>query len=488
MFEMCVRNFRPATRGRYHRIKAMAIDLTDPIPLRKRALILALCALAVAALTVCERMAGPSIPLGPLFLLPLLVAAAFLTRWMIFAAALAVALERELFGPFPWDEKVFVRLSFSMVAFAGAGLFAGELVRNRALLLKHQEEAMRRSDAEREARALVESSPAAVLTINSEGNVAMANEAARRLLGFSEGSPEGEAIDKYIPILGKLLKSKRALKTMGTVVEANGRRLGGETFLSQIWVSLYETSSGPRLAAILSDTTEQLRDREESGLRQLLSSSRIIAGAVSHEIRNLAAAASVLYNNMNSGANHRGGADFEALGRVIESVLKLSSEELQRDDDDEVLEGIEVGEVLEELRMISTPSFEESGARLEWEVGEGLPHVRANHSGLLQVFINLAQNSCRALEGCPQGRLRVSAYQLTGVVVVRFCDNGPGMQSVDRIFQPLQPGASSTGLGLFISRAIIRTFGGELHHTQRPGECTFIIELPAVEVAESADA
>src|SRR5439155_22807260 len=95
---------------------------------------------------------------------------------------------------------------------------------------------------------------------------------------------------------------------------------------------------------------------------------------------------------------------------------------------------------------------------------------RANHSGLLQVFLNLAQNSGSVLRGRPEARLRIAAYELAESVVIRFSDNGPGISSAERLFQPFQPGASSTGLGLFVSRAIIRTFGGELHHTQRSEE------------------
>ena len=316
----------------------------------------------------------------------------------------------------------------------------------------------------------------------------MANEAARRLLGFTQGSPEGAAVEDYIPLLAKLLRSKQAVRGIRTMVEASGHRLGGDTFYANIWVSLYEGNSGARLAAILSDVTEQLRDREESGLRQLLTSSKIVAGAVSHEIRNLAAAASVLYGSLSESGNLRGSADFDALGRVIESVLKLSSEELQ-EGDEQRLEGVDVAEILEELRTIISPTFEDAGAGLEWEITRSLPHVRADHSGLLQVFINLAQNSCRALKDAPRGRMRVTAYQLAEEsVIIRFSDNGPGISPTERIFQPLQPGASSTGLGLFISRAIIRTFGGELHHRQRQGECSFIIELAAVAVQEAASA
>ena len=104
--------------------------------------------------------------------------------------------------------------------------------------------------------------------------------------------------------------------------------------------------------------------------------------------------------------------------------------------------------------MIISPRFNESETGLEWEIAEALPNVRANHSGLLQVFLNLAQNSGSVLRGRPEARLRIAAYALAESVVIRFSDNGPGISSAERLFQPFQPGASSTGLGLFACVAI----------------------------------
>ena len=117
----------------------------------------------------------------------------------------------------------------------------------------------------------------------------------------------------------------------------------------------------------------------------------------------------MLYQNLGNYPGIKDSADFGALGRVLESVLKLSSEELQ-EDTEVALEGVDVAELLEELRMIISPTFDEAGAGLAWGINSGLPHVRADHSGLLQVFINLAQNSCRALKGRPEGQLQISAY------------------------------------------------------------------------------
>jgi two-component system, LuxR family, sensor kinase FixL len=465
----------------------MAIDLLRPISRIQRVALLAACVVAIAAITLAGRYSGRTVSVGGFYLLPLAVAAAFISRWSIFVLAIATAFASEYFGPYTWGPESLQRLALAIVAFTGGGLFAGELARNRritnALLRKTQEEARVRLDAVTEMRALLESSPVGLITVDSQGKISMANAAACRLLGFTADSPEGDPIERYIPVLTRLLRSPQVLNLKQTKVEASGRRRSGETFLSQAWVSSYDDASGPRLAVVLSDATELIRDREESGLKQLLTNSRIVAGAVSHELRNLAAAASVLYHNLRKHAESNHNKDFQALGTVVESILKLSSTELA-DASEEVLEGVDVGELLEELRAIITPSLEEAGIHADWEISDGLPPIRVDRSGLLQVFLNLTKNSRNALEEVSHARIRVTAYHLDSSVVIRISDNGPGISSAERLFQPFQPGASSTGLGLFVSRAIIRTFGGELHHLQPAGECSFVIEIPAVGAGE----
>jgi two-component system sensor kinase FixL len=461
----------------------MAINLTGSVTSGERAIVVASSIAGIVALIVLEHMVGPDLPLGGFYLLPLAVAAAFLPRWATFAVAIATAIVREVYGPNPWDAQSLGRLAVSLVAFAGGALFAGELVRNRrmvvALLDRTRQEMETRTNAEREARALVEGSPVGVLTIDSAGKIAMANTAACRLLGFEKDSPEGDPVEKYFPILARLLHSKQAATLTRTMMEASGTRRNGETFFSQAWISSYNSSSGMRLTVVLSDVTEQIRDREESGLRQLMSSSRIVAGAVSHELRNLAAAAAVLHLNTAKTVNLSGNPDYQALGTVIDSIVELSSTELA-DAGGQVLEGVDIADLLREVRTITAPSLEEAGIASEWEIGEELPNVRVNRTGLLQVFLNMIKNSTAALKSWPSANIRVTAYPMAELAVVRISDNGPGISSTERLFQPFQPGASSTGLGLFVSRAIVRTFGGELHHTQRPGECCFVIELPGM--------
>ena len=69
--------------------------------------------------------------------------------------------------------------------------------------------------------------------------------------------------------------------------------------------------------------------------------------------------------------------------------------------------------------------------------------------------------------------------------MVRFQDSGPGIPSPDRLFEPFQEGAAGSGLGLYLSRFIVRSYGGELRFEPRPAGSCFAVELIAVPEARS---
>jgi signal transduction histidine kinase len=64
-----------------------------------------------------------------------------------------------------------------------------------------------------------------------------------------------------------------------------------------------------------------------------------------------------------------------------------------------------------------------------------------------------------------------------GLVSIRVTDSGPGIASSEKLFQPFQKGAESTGLGLYISRAFMRSFRGDLRYDPALSGCSFVIEL-----------
>ena len=70
-------------------------------------------------------------------------------------------------------------------------------------------------------------------------------------------------------------------------------------------------------------------------------------------------------------------------------------------------------------------------------------------------------------------------------MVVRVRDTGRGVSNPERLFQPFQEGAEATGLGLYLSRALVRTFNGDLRYEPESLGCCFALDLmPFVEQAE----
>ena len=64
------------------------------------------------------------------------------------------------------------------------------------------------------------------------------------------------------------------------------------------------------------------------------------------------------------------------------------------------------------------------------------------------------------------------------LVAVELIDNAGGVPHPEELFRPFQPGAHATGLGLYLSRAFARSFGGDLQYSPVPGHASFTVTLP----------
>lgn len=437
----------------------------------------------IALIAFADWRVEGNIPLGFLYLFPMLLVGSALRRWQIAAVAALCTFLTEMFDSFQWFPASGVpRDILIFAAFLGMGLFVYELVRSRQAALQHVQQIESESEARREAeeqlKVLVESSPAAILTTNSEGRVLLANDAAHRLLALEPGTLPGRSIREYLPSLVNVPAPDQNRPSFRTVMQCRGRRQDGEVFQADIWFSTYRTSAGARLAAMVVDSSEDLRTREEFNLHQLMAGSRILVGAVSHEIRNVCGAIAVVHQNLARSGAFAQNKDFEALGTLIVALEKIAAMELRQTANQAA--GLHLPSLLEELRIIVEPSLREDGVEMQWDIESGLPAVWADRQSLIQVFLNLIKNSKRAMLNQARRELAVSARNEQGRVAVRFRDSGGGVANPDRLFRPFQQGAQATGLGLYLSRAFMRSFRGDLRHEAEPGGSSFIVELSPV--------
>ncbi len=140
---------------------------------RRTSLLIA--ALMIGLIAVVDAHVAADIPLGFLYLAPMLVVGASFNRWEIGAVAAVCAWLAEAFDEFPWGPNTGLPrdlLYFS--AFFCMGLFMHEVTRSRKLSAQHMRqiegEMTARRDAEEQLKVLVDSSPAAIITTSSDGS------------------------------------------------------------------------------------------------------------------------------------------------------------------------------------------------------------------------------------------------------------------------------------------------------------------------------
>ena len=442
--------------------------------------------LLIGIIAFIDQRTAPSF--GLLYLFPIILVGTVLARWqVVFTAAvcawLTALFNRYAFGP----SATLAQDALVFTALAGTGLVAHELTRSRRREIEHRQEVEREAAARREAQEqltfLVNTSPAAIVTMSADGCLLLANAAAHRLFGAPAGQLAGRHIGRYIPSLGRVPFTESASQAFQTEMQCRGEREDGSVFLANVFFSTYNTVQGRRLAALIVDSSAELLEREESSLEELLAGSRILVAAVSHEVRNLCGAMAIIYENLARKGQLANDKDFEGLGALVDALTRIASVQLKPSAETSRVAGVDLVDVLNDLRIVLDRYCEEAGIAVEWQwdVSDRLPAVWADRRHLLQVLLNLAKNSRRALEKSAVKQMAISVSAHAGAVSIRVSDSGPGLASAHNLFQPFQKGAAATGLGLYLSRALLRAFHGDLRHDPTVRGCSFVIDLATVD-------
>jgi signal transduction histidine kinase len=146
---------------------------------------------------------------------------------------------------------------------------------------------------------------------------------------------------------------------------------------------------------------------------------------------------------------------------------------------------VAVHEVLRASLDLVGHQFGTLGIISEVDLAGQEPWVVGDAARLEQVFVNLLSNALDAMRHHPPPRrLTITTQVKGGQLGVTVHDSGPGVppEVADQVFRPFvsTKGKSGTGLGLYISRQIVRELGGDLFLAPSPpGEgARFVATLP----------
>src|SRR5579864_4975613 len=164
-----------------------------------RTTILLWAAILIAVIGVVDWLFENDVSFGFLYLFPLLMVGGCLTRWQIAGVAALCTGLTEALDPFPWAMPVGIsRIILTFAAFFGAGFYVFEASRSRRLANQHLDEIHReielRRKTEEQLEFLISSSPATIFTLDPNGKVLLANDAAHRLLRIEKGKLQGQPV------------------------------------------------------------------------------------------------------------------------------------------------------------------------------------------------------------------------------------------------------------------------------------------------------
>jgi len=379
-------------------------------------------------------------------------------------------------------------------------------------------------------RELLEAAPDAIIEIDREGRIVLANKATEQLFGYGRAELLAQPVESLIPEDARAghrahrhkYWGQPSTRPMGTGLKLEGQRKDGSRFPVEISLSPVQFEEGFRVSAIIRDVSErrlaeeQLRAVQAAYTEELAEKNRELnarneeveranhlksefLSGMSHELRtplHTIIGFTELLDEETEGPltekQHRFirhiHKDSQHLLALINDVLDLSKIEsgrleLQR-------ESFPVREALEETVSSVRPRGDVKSIQIQTVVSDSL-EIYGDRLRFKQILYNLLSN---AVKFTPEGgRVWVEVTSRQDFVEVSVTDTGIGIPSsehesiFDKFYQigrKQAGGLEGTGLGLAITRRLVEEHGGSIQLASESGKGSrFTFTIPLAETA-----
>ncbi len=376
---------------------------------------------------------------------------------------------------------------------------------------------------------VIEAMVDAVLVVDVEGRITLANTAATRITGYSLDELRATVVSKL------LIDDSSGLRTVvrrrieeGDVLRREESwlvtKLGERVPVSVTGSPVLKIDGGlegivlvardvRELRQLLADKEAEIKRRTlaEDALRTaknsieeqldqtrgslLLAERRAtlgtLAGGVGHELRNIAQIQVAAVDELNGALAE--GEDVTALVRSVIGDLERVGEhisahgqrlmQLARPGPDHVAP-IDLHAIVRDVVAMLRGAGKLRRLEILTSIGDGL-QVTVNRTRIEQILVNLIVNAVDAIGDQP-GTITIEIQPTPDAkrVVCSVADTGSGIpeDQLEKIFQPFfttKPEDRGTGLGLPVAREIVQSYGGNLQVASKLGAgTTFTFDLP----------
>ncbi len=377
----------------------------------------------------------------------------------------------------------FDRLMLSLAAMMFGLILVGLLyLRSRR---KRRELSVRYSRIKTATDRIFEEMRTGVAVADHDGTITMVNTAFERIFGLTE--TRGKKLDDIVALFqqeqpgGGFDFDSHGEKEI--TIERKGNILNLLVATSPLQ---FEESEPPGLVVVVYNITRLKRFEREANRRERLSEMGHLAAGVAHEIRNPLNTISIAAQRLAAEFIPQNGRDeymqmtsqirTEAgrLNEIITRFLTLAREEQRK------LRPVRLDKFIQEFVQFVKSEVEQMKIVLTTELTAGCT-IQADEGSLKQVFTNLYNNAKESFEG-GDGRIRISTELKNDSVIIRFSDNGPGIEKSirDKVFTPyFTTRDAGTGLGLPTVHKIIMEMGGDIRVRDADlGGAEIVITLP----------
>ena len=372
-------------------------------------------------------------------------------------------------------------------------------------------------ESDKLAMALLESASQAILGIDREGRIVLANPKTEEMFGYSRQELLGATIEILLPESRRhphghererYFKSPQ-VRPMGMGMDLAGRRKDGTEFPVEIALSHVETAEGPCAIAFVNDIGE--RKRLEGALLQAQKMEAVgrLAGGVAHDFNNMLTVMAGYTRMILDGLS-----PLDPLRGYAEEALKAADRATATT---RQLLAFSRRQVMRPCVMNVNATVRQTESMLRRLIGEDVElalalaadvgNIQADPHHIEQAIVNLALNARDAMPRGGRITIETAEVQLDETyarthadiepgdfVMVAIGDTGQGMDGETRrhLFEPFfttKETGKGTGLGLATVYGTVKQLGGDIWVYSEPGQGTaFKLYFPRVSGTAAARA